>query len=253
MGLSCFFCNSILKTDKRLTFITVYTSRGSFHAQHMIKRCRTCQAHFHYSYFTRYNVNYENNKLAKFFYDDCLEKEYFFPSSSTAFETDFLRSFYSEMCLCPEYSFYQKSMTYNLNVPTGNDVLVPKRFVEAFFQFALLDMWKLFNTQVGLSTLIQSHDVDRNISDLTSTLKHQFQQYYSTHRCNTPGCGTVIGFDADCKVNMSVIYSKVMCHVMWLFSIGGKFLALVRSCMVFNVKVTSFRVCSSLLFPLFNK
>ena len=168
-------------------------------------------------------MNYENNKLAKFFYDDCLEKEYFFPSSSTAFETDFLRSFYSEMCLCPEYSFYQKSMTYNLNVPTGNDVLVPKRFVEAFFQFALLDMWKLFNTQVGLSTLIQSHDVDRNISDLTSTLKHQFQQYYSTHRCNTPGCGTVIGFDADCKVNMSVIYSKVMCHVMWLFSIGGKF------------------------------
>ena len=91
-------------------------------------------------------------------------------------------------------------MTYNLNVPTGNDVLDPRRFTDAFFQFALLDMWKLFHPDVGLSTLTQSHDVDRNITDLSSTLKHQFQRFYSAHRCDIPGCGIVIGFDADCKV-----------------------------------------------------
>ena len=79
-GLVCFFCNSIRRKDnKSPTVITV--SGGSFHAQHLIKRCRTCQAHFHYSYFTRYKVNYDDNKLAKFFYNDCLEKEYFFTSA----------------------------------------------------------------------------------------------------------------------------------------------------------------------------
>ena len=201
IGLFCIFCKSILKkSNKNPSTVTVYTSRGSFRTQHVVKCCWTCHAHFHYSYFTRLKVNYDNNKLAKFFYDDCLQKEYFFSSASTAFKTEFLRSFYAEMVLCPEYSFHQKSMTYNLNVPTGNDVLDPRRFTDAFFQFALLDMWKLFHPDVELSTLTQSHDVDRNITDLTSTLKHQFQRFYSAHRCDIPGCGIVIGFDADCKV-----------------------------------------------------
>ena len=147
-------------------------------------------------------MNYDDNKLAKFFFDDCLEKEFFFSSSSTAFESEFFRCFYSDIVLCPEYSFHQKCMNFNLNVATGNDKLVPNRLTEAFFQFALLDLWNLFNTEVGLSTLIQSHDVDRNITDLTPTLKNQFQRHHSTHRCDSPGCGTVIGFDADCKVKV---------------------------------------------------
>ena len=75
-----------------------------------------------------------------------------------------------------------------------------QRLTEAFFQLALLDMWKLFNDAKPLSSLVQSHDVDRNIGDLMPLLKDSFQQYYSKHRCDIPGCGIVIGFDADCKV-----------------------------------------------------
>ena len=82
-----------------------------------MKKCdqKDCQAHFHYSYYTRYHVYYDKNKLAKFYYDDSLNKEYFLSSSSTAFKTDFLRSFYSDMFLCPEYFFFQKSMNFNIN------------------------------------------------------------------------------------------------------------------------------------------
>ena len=202
-GILCLFCKSILQTDtKRPATVTVYTAKGSFQCHHFVKKCQSkkCRAHFHYSYYTRYHVHYDSNMLAKFFYDDSLKKEYFLTSSSTAFQTEFLRSFYSDMFLCPEYSFYQKSMNYNINVPTGSAMMERKRFTEAFHQLALMDMWQLFNEKKPLSTLKQSHDVDRNISDIISSLKVSFQQYYSRHRCDIPGCGVVIGFDADCKV-----------------------------------------------------
>ena len=202
-GILCFFCKAILHlNEKRSSTVTIYSSSGSFQSRHFVKRCPTkkCRAHYHYSYYTRQNVYYDDNMLAKFFYEDSLQKDYFLASSSTAFKTDFLRSFYSEMFLCPENSFYSKSMNYNLNVPTGNAVLQPKRFRDAFFQLALLEMWKLFNSTASLSSLIQSHDVDRNITDLMPSLKQSFQDYYSEHHCEISGCGSVLGFDADAKV-----------------------------------------------------
>ena len=202
-GIFCLFCKSILRLDeKRPSTVTVYTSVGSFLCKHFVKKCdrKDCQAHFHYSYFTRYHVFYDKNMLAKFYYDDSLNKEYFLFSSCTAFKTDFLHSFYSDMFLCPEYSFYQKSMNFNITVPTGNIMMEPKRFTEAFFQLALMDMWQFLNPGHLLSTLIQSHDLDRNIDDLLPLLKRSFRRHYSEHRCDTPGCGVIIGFDANCKV-----------------------------------------------------
>ena len=210
----CFFCKAILHVDeKRPTIVTVYSSAGSFQSRHFVKRCLTkkCQAHYHYSYFTRYNVFYADNMLAKFYYDDSLQKDYFLASSCSAFKTDFLKSFFSDMFLCPEYSFHQKSMNFNLNVPTGNAVLSPKRYRDAFFQLALLEMWKLFNSTKSLSSLIQSHDVDRNITDLMPSLKQSFREYYSKHHCDISGCGTVMGFDADAKVESVLLLLLFFC------------------------------------------
>ena len=203
-GILCFFCKSILQIDKRPSIVTVYTSTGSFQCQHFVKKCGTkaCRSHYHYSYFTKFHVNYHRNLLAKFYYDDSLKKEYFLCSSSTAFQTEFLKSFYSNMFLCPEYSLHQKAMEYNINVPTGNAIMDPKCLREAFYQLALMDMLQLFYSGKQLSSLIQSHDVDKNIIDILPSLKVSFRQYYSKHRCNVPGCGVVMGFDADCKVSI---------------------------------------------------
>ena len=212
-GLFCLFCKSLLHLDeKRPATVTVYTLNGSFQCHHLVKKFRSkgCNAHFHYSYFTKYHVYYDKNMLAKFYYDDCLKKEYFLSSSSTAFQTEFLRSLYSDMFLCPEYSFYQKSMNFNITVQSGNIMMEPKRLTEAFFQLALLDMWQLFNSAKLLSSLIQSHDVDRNINDIMPSLKDSFRHYYSKHHCDIPGCGVIIGFDADCKV--CVFSSKFDAH-----------------------------------------
>ena len=201
------FCKSILQNDEnRSATVTVYTSKGSFQCHHFVKKCgsKSCRTHYHYSYYTRYHVNYDGNMLAKFYYDDCLKKEYFLESSSTAFQTEFLRSFYSDMFLCPEYSFHQKCMNFNINMPTGSAMMETKRFTEAFHQLALMDMWQLFNGEKRLSTLIQSHDVDRNISDNLISMKVSFQEYYSKHRCDIPGCGEIIGLDADCKVSLKL-------------------------------------------------
>ena len=122
-GILCIFCDSLLKLEgKRPKTVTIYTSRGSFQAQHVVKIChaKRCRAHYHYSFFTKYQVMYNDHKLAKFFYHDSLQKEYFFTSSSTAFETEYLRTFYSDMVLCPESSFHQKADYFNMNAATGN-------------------------------------------------------------------------------------------------------------------------------------
>ena len=79
-GILCFFCKSILQIEKRSSIVTVYTSKGSFQCRHFVKKCgtKTCRSNYHYSYFTRFHVNYDRNLLAKFYYDDSLEEEYFF-------------------------------------------------------------------------------------------------------------------------------------------------------------------------------
>ena len=105
---------------------------------------------------------------------------------------------FTRTCFC---ALSTRSTKNNINVQTGSAMMERKRFTEAFHQLALMDMWQLFNAEKPLSTLKQSHDVDRNISDIIPSLKLLFQQYYSEHRCNIPGCGVVIGFDADCKVS----------------------------------------------------
>ena len=74
-----------------------------------------------------------------------------------------------------------------ISTSTGNAMMEPKRFTEAFFQLALMDMWQLFNPEQPLSSLIQSHDLDRNINDLLPALKRSFQHHYSKHHCDTPG------------------------------------------------------------------
>ena len=177
-GLLCIFCNSVLKIDtKRQTSVCVFTTNGSFYTQHAVKICplQKCRAHYHYSYYTKLNVYYKDKKLAKYFYDNSLDNEYFFATSSTAFATSFLRSFYTQMFLCPEFSFYQKAMSFNLDMPTGNIILAPKRLRDAFFQFSLLEMWKFFKKNDQLSSLSQSHDIDTNVNDLTPFLKEAFR------------------------------------------------------------------------------
>ena len=196
-GLFCLFCASILVTDKKQpSLVAVYSSNGSFQTQHTIKVCtnKDCRTHYHYSFFTRHKVHFSGSKLARFFYDDALQKPYFQVSSCSAFEMDYLRSFYSDMYLCPEYSFYQKATSFNINVKTGNIAMDRRRFTEAFFHLALLDMWSFYNTATLMSTISLCFDLDSNIEVLLSELGRRFQGYHSEHRCS------VKGFDADCKV-----------------------------------------------------
>ena len=203
-GFHCLFCNSLLKeSGLKPSKVTVYSHKGSYTIQHVIKCCKTvdCRTYYHFSYFTKHKVYYKGNKIAKFFDDDTIQKPFFMASACTAFEMEFLRSFYSDMFLCPEYSFYQKAMNFNINVATGNYMLNHKRFTEAFFQLALLELRLFFEKDLKLSTLPLSHDLDSNISDMTPLLKDLFQRCYSEHHCDVKGCRSVIGFDADCKVS----------------------------------------------------
>jgi len=199
----CLNCKSDLKIlRKSSNIVTVYSATGSKEYIHLLKVCshQACRSHYHFTHFTKKNVFYKEKNLAKFFYEDSTRKNIFLSSNYTGFESSYLRSMMTDMMLCPEYSFCQKATAYNLSVPTGNLELNQKRLLEGFMLFALLEMLTMYIPNSKLSSTAFSFDLDENLNTWTTALKDGFQGHHATHRCNTPGCGSVIGWDADCKV-----------------------------------------------------
>ena len=205
-GKICVDCNSDLKTgDNKTTKIVVYGNDGSSVVKHIVKVCtnKSCRNHYHFSHFTRKNVFFKGKCISKFFYDHSTRESVILMSNSTAFKVSFLRSLMTDMAVCPEYSFQQKATAYNIGVPSGNVQLCPKRLMEAFLLFTLLDMMRVYQPSVGISSLPFSFDLDENLLKFTPTLKNLFQSCYAEHRCNVNGCGSVLGWDADCKVSVN--------------------------------------------------
>ena len=205
----CYSENDCLDCGGNLRFssnspsnVTIYSQNGAEETIHRVKECsnQECRNHYSYSYFTRKNVFYQNQSPAKFFYKDATKKMYFLSSFVTAFTTSYLITMLTDMMLCPEYSFWQKATSYNLSVPTGNATMCHKRLIEGFLQYSLLQMLKIYQPQLEWSNLPLSFDVDTNLLCLFPQLKKGFQRMHSQHRCDTLGCGLVIGWDADCKV-----------------------------------------------------
>ena len=209
-GTNCLDCGGNLKFSQNSpSNVTVYSHSGSDETFHRVKECtnQKCRNHYSYSYFTRKNVFYENRSLAKFYYEDATKKMFFLSSFVTAFTTTYLISMLTDMMLCPEYSFTQKAAAFNLSVPTGNVVMNYKRLIEAFMQFAMLQMLNTYQPELVWSNLPLSFDGDKNLLNLFPQLKKRFQTMQSKHCCDTPGCRLVVGWDADCKVTN--IYQKM--------------------------------------------
>ena len=125
---------------------------------------------------------------------------FFLSSFVTAFTTSYLISMLTDMMLCPEYSLTQKATAFNLTVASGNVTMNYRRLIEAFMQYALLQMLKIYQPELGWSDLPFSFQVDKNLLKLFPQLKKGFQSFHSQHCCDTPGCRVVVGWDADCKV-----------------------------------------------------
>ena len=203
-GITCLDCGSDLKfKDDRSSEIIVYSDNGSSTMKHKIKECsnRQCRNHYHYSHFTRKNSFVTGHSLAKYYYKEASKNVIFMATCATAFFTSFLASILTNMMLCPEYSFYQRANAFNISVSDGNDQLDRRRLAEAFFQYALLEMLSFYLPERELIQTAFSFDLDWNLLKFTPLLKDQFQIFHAKHRCDTPGCRTVIGFDADCKVS----------------------------------------------------
>ena len=126
------------------------------------------------------------------------EKKFFLGTSCTGFSLRFLQTFTSEIFLIPEMSFYGKANSFNMSVNSGNIALEKQRLAESFYMFSLLSMIKYYYKPI--EELKFGSDVDSNISLYLSQVKSGFVKKSSQHRCETPGCGTCVGWDADCKV-----------------------------------------------------
>lgn len=198
MGLYCLFCGCLLHIPcQPTTVVVVYHIDYAEEFIHRLKKCHKCNRIFHYSHFTVPHETFLGSS-AKFFYKDTLEKRYFLSTSCTGFSIRFLQTFTSEIFLIPEMSFHGKANSFNLSVKSGNIALEEHRLAECFYMFSLLSMIKYY--YVPIDELRFGTDVDANISAYLSHIKSGFVTKSSEHRCDTPGCGTCVGWDADCKV-----------------------------------------------------
>ena len=118
----CLFCYTILAFLTTTPSVVVIFDIGhSEEARHRIKTCYKCGVNFHYSHYTKHKTEFSSKSLAKFFYSESLEKEYFLSTSSTGFTTRFLRSFMSEIYVVPEMSFFAKAKSFNMSVNSGRN------------------------------------------------------------------------------------------------------------------------------------
>ena len=198
-GLYCLICGLLLQLSSHPpTVVVIFHQNHTEKLNHRLKKCRKCNRLYHYSHYT---VPHETflGFPAKYFYDDTLEKKYFLTTSCTGFTLEFMQTYTSEIFLIPEMSFYGKSNSFNLSVETGNIALEPKRLADSFFLFSLLSMLKFYHKPIH--ELKFASDVDAIITFYLNHIKSGFVELSCKHRCGTPGCGTCVGWDADCKAS----------------------------------------------------
>ena len=178
--------------------VVLFDIGHSEEARHRLKTCQKCQVIYHYSHYTKPNETFVDGSRAHFFYEDSLDSDYFLASSSSGFSVRFLRTYFSEIFLVPEMSFYAKEKSYNMSVSSGNVAMERRTLADCFFTYALISMLRTYYKPIA--NLKFGADVDKNIDFYLCHLKSGFNALSAKRRCNVAGCGTCVGWDADCKV-----------------------------------------------------
>ena len=149
-------------------------------AKHRLKICHKCRVMYHYSHYTKPNEFFVDGSQTKFFYEDSLDKEYFFATSSSGFSVRFLRTYLSEIFLVPEMSFYAKERSFNMSVSSGNVAMSRKTLAECFFTYTLISMLRTYYKPIA--NLKFGADLDKNIDFYLRHLKSGFNSLSAKHR-----------------------------------------------------------------------
>ena len=110
----------------------------------------------------------------------------------------------------------------------NNDRLTPtaKRITEGWIAYSLVELKQRYNIAGKISPqkifLIfiyslsgpLSPNIDDSLNTYNDLIKSEFSRRWSKHKCNVPGCSTVLIFDGGCKVNIKhrifVVYHNIL-------------------------------------------
>ena len=198
-------CGGIISEDvpKHFSIVTLYSTDGINQFRHVRSRCnnrKKCGKYFYYGYSSE-SVGQDQKRLYE---DDALEQEFLITSQSTAFELRLLYE-WSLQILISFSNFEGLAEIYNqLHGGSGEELcerekLCEKRVRDGWFTYNTLELRQRYNIEGPMSA-----DVDKAMAENMYEIQDKFRQRWSSHRCEIPGCGSVIIIDGGQKAQRPI-------------------------------------------------
>jgi hypothetical protein len=194
----CYACKSQLSNEKIQTFVACvyFASNTTLECNNINVLCTKCKAHHFYSYWI-------DNKNQKFFYKDCLKKEFVSFSSRTIFEVKLLNTLTSDL-MYKHTSFSAFCDSHNCNFKNKNlerSELNPQLLRDSWFYF---QFFKYRNEYPDLHHLVYPNveDIDYVLEVIRPGLFKNFAlKWSSKHICKSKDCSKILNVDGNWKLN----------------------------------------------------
>ena len=107
-----------------------------------------------------------------------------------------LASHYKDLHLFKFDDEYLEASDERLN-PTA------KRITEGWLTYSLVELKQRYNIPGPLFP-----NIDESLNLYNDKIQREFSKRWSKHKCNVPGCSTVLIFDGGCKVIVCTLFQQ---------------------------------------------
>ena len=192
----------------RETPLVIYTRCGTKKGVHVEMRCNNrslpCRAgHYH---------GFVKDGTTKVIDDDVLKAEFLITSTQTAFAIDYLWDITLQI-LFSRATFEGLGNIFNnlhfTNLPFDmvqkRENVFAKRIAEAFYLYSYIELGQRYDISLSIPATLEEAILDNK-----SALHDSFRAHWTKkHRCDTPGCGSVITMDGGLKPHRKLCAAKI--------------------------------------------
>ena len=198
--VKCSSCQGTLKIKKCIDSTIFDDVFGKVHLKIITKYCKACKS-------TVYPGFQENQIEKTRLYDtDWDSYKIFVSTHCTVYSIDHLRRFAALKQKC-HVTFYGRAEAYNYqhgySKKTAEGSMDHRRLIEAYFKYIYLEFRRRHN-----QPLLINGNIFDDIHAQYEDMYYLFQQRYSAHVCDVPGCKSCILIDGHMKAHRKVCAVK---------------------------------------------
>ena len=201
----CTACGNSVTPTGRSSNIVVYTNSGPQSGMKYESRCHSthCRQGFFYGYSTKgFKILFDDDVLSS--------RKYLMVTRATFFEVTYLYRSIMEIFFGP-MSFHSLAEMYNaVHYSLDNaqqkierNELHSERMAQAIYTYQLLDFRRRYSLNVEFNA-----NKDDTIATHHADIQTFFESLWSQHKCDEPGCGSVMVIDGGMKITRRVCAAR---------------------------------------------